>query len=104
MAELCGYIRDLPYTRRETLEMVLNDLFPNSSVSTAVNFWTGLRPVTPDSAPVLGSSPIAGLWLNAGHGTLGWTMACGSARVLADLMSGRVPEIESADFNFSRFA
>ena len=104
MAELCGYNRDLPYTRRETLEMVLNDLFPNSSVSTAVNFWTGLRPVTPDSAPVLGSSPIAGLWLNAGHGTLGWTMACGSARVLADLMSGRVPEIESADFNFSRFA
>jgi D-amino-acid dehydrogenase len=104
MAELRGYNKDLLASRRATLEMVVNDLYPNAGDTTQASFWTGLRPVTPDSTPILGDTPIKGLWLNAGHGTLGWTMACGSAKLIADLMSNQSGEIESADLNLSRYA
>ena len=59
-------------------------------------FWCGLRPATPTNIPVMGQSRVRGLWVNAGHGTLGWTMACGSAALLADLISGRPPAIDAA--------
>ena len=103
MAELRGYDKSLFASRRETLEMVINDLYPNAGDTKAASFWTGLRPVTPDSTPIIGETPIKNLWLNAGHGTLGWTMACGSARVVSDLMSAKTPDIESADLNISRY-
>jgi D-amino-acid dehydrogenase len=59
--------------------------------------------MTPDGTPVVGRTPVANLYLNTGHGTLGWTMAAGSGRVLADIMSGRRTEIESADLGFARY-
>ena len=65
-----------------------------ASPYTAVQPWAGLRPATPDSVPLLGATPYANLFLNTGHGTLGWTMACGSAKAIADLISGRTPEID----------
>jgi D-amino-acid dehydrogenase len=79
--------------RRETLEMVVTDLFPGGGDVSKASFWTGLRPMTPDSTPIVGATPLRNLFLNTGHGTLGWTMACGSASVIADLVSGKVPAI-----------
>ena len=67
------------------------------------SFWTGLRPMTPDGTPVVGPTRLRNLHLNTGHGTLGWTMACGSGRVLADLVTGRKTEIDSADLAIDRY-
>jgi D-amino-acid dehydrogenase len=68
------------------------------------SFWTGLRPMTPDGTPVIGPTKLQNLFLNTGHGTLGWTMACGSGRLLADLVTGHRPNIEHADLAISRYA
>lgn len=103
MAELRGYNTDLIASRRATLEKVFNDLYPSAGSTLEASFWTGLRPVTPDSTPIIGTTPINNLWLNTGHGTLGWTMACGSAKLIADLISGQVGEIESNDLNLNRY-
>jgi D-amino-acid dehydrogenase len=104
MAEISGFSTDLPEARRGTLEHSVGDLFPGGGDLKAASFWSGLRPMTPDGTPVLGGTKIRNLWLNTGHGTLGWTMACGSASVLADLVSGRKPEIETDDLGLSRYA
>ncbi|MBC7755832.1 MAG: D-amino acid dehydrogenase [Bdellovibrio sp.] len=105
MAELAGFDLSLNPRRRETLEMVLNGLFPNASDITKSQFWTGLRPMTPDGTPIVGRAPanFNNLWLNTGHGTLGWTMACGSGQLLADLMVGQKTAIASDDFALSRY-
>ncbi len=89
MAEVVGYNRDLKEARRATLEMVVNDLFPGAGDTAQASFWTGLRPMTPDGTPIVGKTNMPNLFLNTGHGTLGWTMSCGSGQLLADLMSGR---------------
>jgi D-amino-acid dehydrogenase len=104
MAELDGYNTKLRPSRRATLAHVVSDLFPAGGDVAAASFWTGLRPMTPDGPPVIGRAGFPNLWLNAGHGTLGWTMSCGSGRVLADLVSGRVPEIDMAGLDISRYA
>lgn len=104
MAELAGFNFDLPQSRRETLEFSVGDLFGGAGDLKRASFWTGLRPMTPDSTPIVGPTHISNLYLNTGHGTLGWTMACGSGRVLADMMSGVTPEIETADLALSRYA
>ena len=103
MAEISGYNNVLPAQRRNTLEHSVGSLFPGAGDLKAASFWSGLRPMTPDGTPVIGKSPIDNLFLNTGHGTLGWTMACGSARVLADLIDGRTPEIETADLGIARY-
>lgn len=71
---------------------------------TQAKFWCGLRPMTPDGTPVIGATRYSNLYLNTGHGTLGWTMSCGSARVLADLISGTKPQIDTHDLAISRYA
>ena len=88
MAELSGFDMTLKPQRRATLNMVLDDLFPGGGDATNATFWTGLRPMTPDSTPILGPCAIPNLFLNTGHGTLGWTMACGSGHVVADCVMG----------------
>jgi D-amino-acid dehydrogenase len=103
MAEIAGFDRRLDPRRRATLEMVVNDLFPDAGDSARASFWTGLRPMTPDGTPIVGPAGLRNLYLNTGHGTLGWTMACGSAQVLADLMSGRRPAIAADDLAVSRY-
>jgi len=103
MAELSGFDLSLNPRRRETLEMVANDLFPAGGNISAATFWTGLRPMTPDGTPIIGGTRYNNLWLNTGHGTLGWTMSCGSAKVLADLMARRRPSIASDDLALSRY-
>ena len=103
-AELAGFSDTLRGPRRATLERSVGDLFPDGGDLSRASFWTGLRPMTPDGTPVVGATKFANLWTNTGHGTLGWTMSCGSGRVLADLMSGRRPDIASDDFAQSRYA
>ena len=103
MAEISGYTNDLGEPRRLTLQHSVTDLFPGGDVSKA-SFWSGLRPMTPDGTPVIGATKIKGLFLNTGHGTLGWTMSSGSARVISDLVSGRKPEIDATDLAIARYA
>jgi len=103
-AEIAGFNLDLPRNRRETLELSVNDLFTEAGDLSQAQFWTGLRPMTPDSTPIVGGTTrYPNLYINTGHGTLGWTMACGSGRVLADIISGIKPEIETADLALSRY-
>lgn len=103
MAEVVGYNHELKQARRATLEMVVNDLFPGAGDTAQASFWTGLRPMTPDGTPIVGKTSLPNLYLNTGHGTLGWTMSCGSGQLLADLMSGRRPAIQSDDLSVARY-
>ncbi len=103
MAEISGYTNDLGAPRRRTLEHSVTDLFPGGDITKA-SFWSGLRPMTPDGTPVIGATKISGLYLNTGHGTLGWTMSCGSARVISDLVSGKTPDIDATDLAYARYA
>jgi D-amino-acid dehydrogenase len=102
-AEVSGYSNRLDAARQATLEHSLTDLFPRGGNLTEATFWSGLRPMTPDGPPVIGATRYANLHLNTGHGTLGWTMACGSGRVLADLLSGHKPEIDTAELALARY-
>ena len=103
MAELSGFSSDLPTARRETLKYSVGSLFPGAGDLAHASFWSGLRPMTPDSTPIIGATPIANLFLNTGHGTLGWTMACGSGHVISGIISGRPPAIDASDLGISRY-
>ena len=103
MAEVAGFDLSLEPRRRATLEKVVNDLYPDGGDLSKATFWTGLRPATPDGTPVIGATPFRNLFLNTGHGTLGWTMAAGSGRYLADLMSGKKPQISSEGLDIFRY-
>ena len=82
----------------QTLYKVLHDWFPAAAVlagtGAGVQEWKGARPMLPDGPPLLGATGVPGVWINLGHGSSGWALSCGSARVVADLMSGRTPEID----------
>ncbi len=104
MAEIAGFSKSLPAKRQATLTHSIEDLFGGAGDQSQAKFWSGLRPMTPDGTPVIGATRYSNLYLNTGHGTLGWTMACGSARVLSDIVSGNKPEIETADLAISRYA
>jgi D-amino-acid dehydrogenase len=103
MAELAGFDRRLLPQRRKTLELVVSDLFAGAGALNEGQFWTGLRPMTPDSTPIVGGSEYHNLFINAGHGTLGWTMACGSGRLIADQVTGYRPEIRVDGLDVSRY-
>ena len=102
-AQLSGFDLRLNEGRRRTLEFVVNDLFPHGGDVSRAEFWTGLRPMTPDGTPILGPTRLPNLWLATGHGTLGWTMAAGTGRLLADWMSGRTPEIDTEGLSIGRY-
>ncbi|MDQ6627117.1 MAG: D-amino acid dehydrogenase [Pseudomonadota bacterium] len=102
-AELAGYTLKLHEARLQTLSHVLTDLFPGAGKLDQAEFWCGLRPMTPDGTPVIGGTPVENLFLATGHGTLGWTMAAGTGRVLADLISGRSPGIDLAGLTIARY-
>ncbi len=95
-AELNGYDRNLNPVRCEAIVRRVEQLFPGAGDTTQAQFWTGLRPATPSNVPLIGKTRIGNLFLNTGHGTLGWTHACGSGKSLADIVSGRVPEVDFA--------
>jgi D-amino-acid dehydrogenase len=103
MAEIAGFDLSLNPRRRETLEMIVNDLYPRGGDLSQASFWTGLRPATPDGTPIVGGTAFRNLFLNTGHGTLGWTMACGSGRLLADLIARKKPQISAEGLDISRY-
>lgn len=97
-AELNGYSRDLNYARCRAIVRRTAEVMPEAGYWDQAQFWSGLRPATPSNVPYIGKSHLANLYLNTGHGTLGWTHSCGSAAALADIVAGRKPEV---DFSFS---
>ena len=97
-AELSGYSRKLNYTRCRAIVRRTAEVMPEAGHWDQAEFWTGLRPATPSNVPYIGKSHFANLYLNTGHGTLGWTHSCGSAAALADIVDGRTPKV---DFTFS---
>ena len=103
MAEIVGFNTRLKNARRETLKMVVEDLYPGGGDLASATFWTGLRPMTPDGTPIVGATRFKNLYLNTGHGTLGWTMACGSGQLIADLISGTTPAIPFSDLSVARY-
>lgn len=102
-AEIAGYNLELRAARRATLVHSVTDLFPNGGDVSRAEFWTGLRPMTPDGTPIVGPTPFRNLFLNTGHGTLGWTMACGSGQFIADVVSGKRPEISTEGLFMDRY-
>ena len=104
VAELTGYDLSIGKKQRATMRHVISNLFPNGTDLTEDNAWCGLRPMTPDGTPIIGKTGISNLYLNTGHGTLGWTMSFGSARVSTDIVCGRAPEILSDNFAISRYS
>lgn len=102
-AEIASYNKDLKEKKRANVEFVVNDLFPGAGDTAKSEFWTGLRPMTPDGTPILGDTPLANLYLNTGHGTLGWTMSLGSAKYVADVISNNIPAIDPEGLSMARY-
>lgn len=102
-AELAGWNTDMNERRARQIPALAEGLFPGAGDYAKAELWCGLRPVTPDSVPILGGTRVPGLYLNTGHGTLGWTMSCGSAKLVADIVSGRPPEIDTEGLGLDRF-
>lgn len=94
--ELNGYTRELNTTRCEAITRRTQELFPGACDYENPVYWTGLRPLTPSNVPYIGKTKFSNLFLNTGHGTLGWTMGCGSGRAIAEIISGRQPEVDFA--------
>ena len=103
MAELSGFNLGLNEDRRATLQMVTQDLFPGGDMEQA-SFWTGLRPMTPDSTPIIGATRFKNLFLNTGHGTLGWTMACGSGKLISDIVLNHQTDISTDGLSIQRYS
>ena len=81
----------------------MTDLYPKGGDVAKASYWCGLRPMTPDGPPIIGPTRYSNLYLNTGHGTLGWTMACGSGRVMADMLVGRRPEVDVSGLSIERY-
>ncbi len=102
-AVIAGYNTRLGSQATDSVRHVVGDLFPRGGDVSKAEGWTGLRPMTPDGTPVLGPTRYDNLFLNTGHGTLGWTMACGSARIVADIVMERTPEVDLDGLTIARY-
>ncbi len=102
-AVIAGYNQKLGRNATNSVRHVVTDLFPRGGDVSRAEGWTGLRPMTPDGTPVIGPTRFDNLFLNTGHGTLGWTMACGSARIVADVVMGRKPEVDLDGLTIARY-
>ncbi len=103
-AEITSYNLALTEKRRKNIEFSVADLFPHAADLAKADFWTGLRPMTPDGTPILGKTNIENLFLNTGHGTLGWTMSLGSAKFISDIISCKPPDIDDSGLSIARYA
>lgn len=103
MAELTGYGVELKPDRKDLLIRVAQELFPEGLDFDDVEFWAGLRPMTPDGPPILGNTRWRNLFLNSGHGSNGWTQSCGTGKIVADMVHGRTPEIDLDGLTLARF-
>jgi D-amino-acid dehydrogenase len=102
-AELGATDTAAPPERFRMLLRSLRELFPDAAEFARPQYWAGLRPMTPDGPPILGRTPIGGLFLNVGHGSQGWSMACGSGRILAHVVDDRAPDINLEGLTLSRY-
>lgn len=102
-AEIASYNKELEEKRKANVEFVVSDLFPGGGDIEQAEFWTGLRPMTPDGTPILGETKYSNLFLNTGHGTLGWTMSLGSGKYVADIISQRQPDIDTEGLSVARY-
>ena len=100
-AELNGYDKTLNPVRCTAILKRVADLFPRAGDFAAAMQWCGLRPATPSNLPYVGATRYRNLYMNTGHGTLGWTLACGSGRLLADVISGHAPDVDPAPYRFN---
>lgn len=103
-AEIASYNLERPEKRRASVDFVIQDMFPGATDIRKAEFWTGLRPMTPDSTPVLGGTKYSNLYLNTGHGTLGWTMSLGSAKFVCDIINQKMPDIDPEGLSIERYA
>ncbi|WP_415897797.1 D-amino acid dehydrogenase [Neptuniibacter sp. QD57_21] len=103
-AEIASYNKGLEEKRKANVEFVVNDLFPGGGCTENAEFWTGLRPMTPDGTPILGETQFENLFLNTGHGTLGWTMSLGSGKYVSDIISNTAPDIDKEGLSLARYA
>jgi D-amino-acid dehydrogenase len=101
-AELGGRLSHMNSGALQTLHKVLDDWYPGCAQQGQVQQWKGARPMLPDGPPVLGASGAAGVWLNLGHGSSGWALSCGSARIVADQLAGRPAAIDVTGLDISR--
>ena len=102
-AELVGYDRSIDEHRARSVLKPMLELFPNGGDTEQVEFWAGLRPMTPDGSPVIGQTRIKNVYLNTGHGSVGWTLACGSARLVSDMIIGKVSEVDPTEWSLQRY-
>ena len=105
-AEFTGYDKSIPPERISNLIRLVEAIFPELAAIMdrgALNPWTGFRPMSSDGVPILGKTASPGLYLNTGHGHLGWTMAAASGRVVADIITGKTPAIDTAHYSINRF-
>ncbi len=102
-AEITSYDMSLQEKRRRNVEHTVSDLFPGGGDIAKAEFWTGLRPMTPDGTPILGGTRYPSLYLNTGHGTLGWTMSLGSGKFVADVLCGKDTDIDPEGLSVARY-
>lgn len=102
-AEIASYNLERPEKRRASVDFVIQDMFPGAVDLEKAEFWSGLRPMTPDSTPVLGGTKYPNLYLNTGHGTLGWTMSLGSAKFVCDIINNKAPDIDPEGLSVERY-
>ncbi|MCK2148543.1 D-amino acid dehydrogenase [Marinobacter alexandrii] len=103
IAEIASFNKELNLKRRGAIEFTVRDLFPGAGDVDGAEFWTGLRPMTPDSVPILGNTQYDNLVLNSGHGTLGWTMSLGASRYVADVVNGKTPDLDHEGLSMARY-
>lgn len=101
--EFTGFDTSVNRNRTDALRLALKQLYPEFTMPDETGDWSGLRPLTPDDRPILGHTPYRNLFMNTGHGHLGWTLACGSGRLVAELIAGQEPELSLAGFELSRY-
>ena len=102
-AEFSGYDTELDEARAGAILAIAKERFPAAGDFDKAELWCGLRPLTPDGMPVVSATKYPNLYLDTGHGTLGWTMCAGSGKAVADLVSGTAPDIDLAAFSIDRF-
>jgi D-amino-acid dehydrogenase len=102
-SQVGGLSRTQEAAALKPLYRTVNEWFPGAARTAQAQQWQGSSPTLPDGLPVLGRSGLAGVWLNLGHGSVGWTLSCGSARVLSAMISGTTPEIDTDGLGISRF-
>ena len=101
--EFAGFNKEIDQERAQSLRTATEKQFPNAGDFEQATYWTGLRPLTPDCVPIIGRTKLENLYLNTGHGSLGWTMGAGSGKAISDLISGAKADIDLSGYGLERF-